>query len=60
VDWIASVSVNGARLKTPPFRAPWVNSIARGTGEEFLYFVSLTEIVAGVLVAVKPATAPTS
>jgi hypothetical protein len=54
------VSVNGARLKTPPFRAPWVNSIARGTGEEFLYFVSLTEIVAGVLVAVKPATAPTS
>jgi uncharacterized membrane protein YphA (DoxX/SURF4 family) len=38
----------------PIYLAPWINDIAPGSGQEFMYFVGATEIVAGVLVALKP------
>ena len=38
----------------PQYLAPWINDIAPGTGQEFMYFVGGTEIVAGLLVALKP------
>ncbi len=36
------------------YLAPWINDIAPGTGQEFMYFVGATEILAGVIVALKP------
>jgi uncharacterized membrane protein YphA (DoxX/SURF4 family) len=38
----------------PQYLAPWINDIAPGTGQEFMYFVGGTEIVAGLAVALKP------
>ena len=38
----------------PKYLAPWINDIAPGTGQQFMYFVGAIEIVAGVLVALKP------
>jgi uncharacterized membrane protein YphA (DoxX/SURF4 family) len=38
----------------PDYLAPWINDIAPGTGQQFMYFVGATEIVAGVIVALKP------
>ena len=38
----------------PNYLAPWINDIAPGTGQEFMYFVGATEILAGVIVALKP------
>jgi hypothetical protein len=38
----------------PDYLAPWINNIAPGTGQQFMYFVGATEIVAGVIVALKP------
>jgi uncharacterized membrane protein YphA (DoxX/SURF4 family) len=38
----------------PRYLAPWINDIAPGTGQQFMYFVGGTEIVAGLLVALKP------
>jgi len=38
----------------PIYLAPWINDIAPGSGQDFMYFVGATEIVAGVLVALKP------
>jgi uncharacterized membrane protein YphA (DoxX/SURF4 family) len=38
----------------PVYLAPWINDIAPGSGQEFMYVVGATEIVAGVLVALKP------
>ena len=38
----------------PIYLAPWINDIAPGTGQEFMYFVGATEIVAGLAVALKP------
>jgi uncharacterized membrane protein YphA (DoxX/SURF4 family) len=38
----------------PTYLAPWINDIAPGTGQEFMYFVGVTEILAGVIVALKP------
>jgi uncharacterized membrane protein YphA (DoxX/SURF4 family) len=38
----------------PQYLAPWINDIAPGSGQDFMYFVGVTEIVAGVFVAVKP------
>jgi uncharacterized membrane protein YphA (DoxX/SURF4 family) len=38
----------------PRYLAPWINDVAPGTAQQFMYFVGVTEIVAGVLVAVKP------
>jgi hypothetical protein len=36
------------------YLAPWVNDIAPGSGQDFMYFVGVVEIAAGVLVAVAP------
>src|SRR5919107_1952659 len=38
----------------PTYLAPWINDIAPGSGQDFMYFVGVVEIVAGVLVALKP------
>jgi uncharacterized membrane protein YphA (DoxX/SURF4 family) len=38
----------------PQYLAPWINDIAPGTGQEFMYFVGATEILAGLIVALKP------
>jgi uncharacterized membrane protein YphA (DoxX/SURF4 family) len=38
----------------PIYLAPWINDIAPGSGQDFMYFVGAVEIVAGVLVALKP------
>jgi uncharacterized membrane protein YphA (DoxX/SURF4 family) len=38
----------------PDYLAPWINDIAPGTGQQFMYVVGVTEIVAGITVALKP------
>ena len=38
----------------PIYLAPWINDIAPGSGQDFMYLVGGVEIVAGVLVAIKP------
>ena len=38
----------------PNYLAPWVNDILPGTGQEFMYVVGAIEILAGVIVAIKP------
>jgi hypothetical protein len=38
----------------PIYLAPWVNDIAPGSAQDFMYFVGAVEILAGVVVAVKP------
>jgi uncharacterized membrane protein YphA (DoxX/SURF4 family) len=38
----------------PIYLAPWIDDIALGSGQDFMYFVGATEIVAGVLVAIAP------
>jgi uncharacterized membrane protein YphA (DoxX/SURF4 family) len=38
----------------PQYLAPWINDIAPGSGQDFMYFVGGTEIVAGLAVALKP------
>ncbi len=38
----------------PIYLAPWINDIVPGSGQDFMYFVGVTEIVAGVAVALKP------
>ena len=38
----------------PTYLAPWINDIAPGTGQQFMYFVGVTEILAGIIVALKP------
>jgi uncharacterized membrane protein YphA (DoxX/SURF4 family) len=38
----------------PNYLAPWINNIVPGTGQQFMYFVGVTEILAGVIVALKP------
>jgi len=38
----------------PRYLAPWVNDIAPGTGQELMYLVGGVEILAGVIVALKP------
>jgi uncharacterized membrane protein YphA (DoxX/SURF4 family) len=38
----------------PTYLAPWIDDIAPGSGEQFMYFVGATEIAAGLLVALKP------
>lgn len=36
------------------YLAPWINRIMPGTGHQFMYFVGAVEIVAGLVVLVKP------
>jgi hypothetical protein len=38
----------------PVYLAPWIDDIAPGSGQEFMYFVGATEIAAGFLVALRP------
>jgi uncharacterized membrane protein YphA (DoxX/SURF4 family) len=38
----------------PKYLAHWVNSIAPGSAQDFMYFVGGVEILAGILVALKP------
>lgn len=38
----------------PNYLAPWINDIAPGTGRQFMYVVGVTEVVAGLAVALKP------
>jgi hypothetical protein len=38
----------------PGYLAPWIDDIAPGTAQQFMYFVGATEILAGVIVALKP------
>jgi uncharacterized membrane protein YphA (DoxX/SURF4 family) len=38
----------------PNYLAPWINDIAPGTGQQFMYVVGAIEILAGIIVALKP------
>jgi len=38
----------------PKYLAGWIDDIAPGTAQQFMYFVGAVEIVAGLLVLVKP------
>lgn len=38
----------------PIYLAPWINDIAPGSAQDFMYFVGVTEILAGIIVALKP------
>ena len=38
----------------PKYLAPWINNIAPGSAQDFMYFVGGVEIVAGLVVALKP------
>ena len=38
----------------PVYLAPWINDIAPGSGQDFMYLVGIIEIVAGIAVALKP------
>jgi hypothetical protein len=42
IDKFANVMVHW-----PDYLAPWINDIAPGTGLQFMYFVGVTEILAG-------------
>jgi hypothetical protein len=49
VDKFANVLVHW-----PDYLAPWVNDLVPGTGQQFMYAVGVVEILAGVIVALKP------
>jgi uncharacterized membrane protein YphA (DoxX/SURF4 family) len=38
----------------PVYLAPWIDGIAPGSAQDFMYLVGATEIVAGLAVALKP------
>ena len=38
----------------PIYLAPWIDDLAPGSAQDFMYVVGAIEIVAGVLVAIKP------
>jgi uncharacterized membrane protein YphA (DoxX/SURF4 family) len=38
----------------PTYLAPWINDIVPGSGQDFMYVVGVIEIVAGLVVALKP------
>jgi hypothetical protein len=38
----------------PLYLAPWINDVAPGSGQDFMYLVGVIEILAGVAVALKP------
>src|SRR5688572_13509603 len=44
----------GVLVDWPIYLAPWIDDIAPGSAQDFMYFVGVTEIAAGVLVAIKP------
>ena len=38
----------------PQYLAPWINDIAPGSAQDFMYFVGAVEVLAGIVVALKP------
>jgi hypothetical protein len=38
----------------PQYLAPWINDIAPGSAQDFMYFVGAVEIAAGIVVLIKP------
>ena len=38
----------------PQYLAPWINDIAPGSAQDFMYVVGVIEIVAGIAVLLKP------
>jgi hypothetical protein len=38
----------------PVYLAPWIDDIAPGSAQDFMYAVGAVEVLAGVLVAVRP------
>jgi len=43
-----------AMVSWPKYLADWIDNIAPGTAEQFMYFVGGVEIVAGLIVLIKP------
>jgi hypothetical protein len=43
-----------AMVDWPTYLAPWIDDLAPGTAQQFMYFVGATEILAGIIVALKP------
>jgi uncharacterized membrane protein YphA (DoxX/SURF4 family) len=43
-----------AMVSWPTYLAGWIDDIAPGTAQQFMYFVGAVEIVAGLLVLIKP------
>lgn len=41
-------------VEWPDYLAPWINDIMPGSAQDFMYFVGVVEIVAGVMVLVAP------
>src|SRR5919106_5916439 len=44
----------GAMVDWPIYLAPWIDDIAPGSAQDFMYFVGATEIVAGVVGVLGP------
>lgn len=38
----------------PKYLAPWINDIVPGSGQHFMYFVGAVEIIAGIVVLLRP------
>jgi len=38
----------------PSYLAPWINDIVPGTGQTLMYYIGAIEILAGIVVALKP------
>jgi uncharacterized membrane protein YphA (DoxX/SURF4 family) len=43
-----------AMVQWPSYLAPWIDDIVPGSGQQLMYVVGAIEILAGVLVAIKP------
>jgi uncharacterized membrane protein YphA (DoxX/SURF4 family) len=43
-----------AMVSWPKYLADWIDNIAPGTAQQFMYFVGAVEILAGILVLLKP------
>jgi uncharacterized membrane protein YphA (DoxX/SURF4 family) len=44
----------GVLVDWPQYLAPWVDDIVPGSGQDLMYLVGVVEVLAGILVAVKP------
>jgi hypothetical protein len=49
LDKFANVMVNWSQ-----YLAPWINDIVPGSADQFMYAVGVVEIIAGLVVAVRP------
>ena len=50
----AGATVAHADWHDARYLAPWINDIAPGSAQDFMYFVGAVEILAGIAVAIKP------